>query len=286
MDSTSPRPDRLADRRADRYAYAAITFFALLSWVISSSSDQIEANAAGIRINPIEPWIIHFASDVAILLVVPIIPLLLTRVRFTREDTLRTALIILAGLLVYIFAQVLLVAGVRSVLWPVFLGGYYESTVGEPLFWLYESRQIVYTFLLNLAAFYLFRSLERLRLDAAGRSQQAEDHQRLVLNSGGRTLILRAQDIWWAQAASNYVEIHTETGLHLVRISLSELQSLIERISPTHARTHRSYLVQIAQISKIAPRGNGGAELVLTSGTTLPIGRSYRVNVERLLKGE
>lgn len=286
MDSNTNRLEQVADRRADRLAYAAIAFFALLSWVISSSSDQIEARAAGIRINAIEPWVIHFASDVAVLLVVPIIPILLSRVQFTREDALKTALVLFAGLIVYIIVQVLLMAGVRSVLWPIFLDGFYESSVGEPLVWLYESRQIVYTFLLNLAVFYLFRSVERLRLDAAGRTQQAEDHQRLVLNSGGRTLIFRPVEIWWAKAASNYVEIQTETGTHLVRLSLSELETLIEKIDASHVRCHRSYLVQISQIATITPRGNGGAELRLTSGLTLPIGRSYRANVERLVKGE
>jgi len=286
MDSNANRLEQVADRRADRLAYAAIAFFAVLSWIISSSSDQIEAKAAGIRIDAIEPWVIHFASDIAVLLVVPIIPLLLSRVRFAREDAVKTALTLLAGLVVYIIAQVLLMAGVRSVLWPIFLDGYYESSVGEPLVWLYESREIVYTFLLNLAAFFLFRSLERLRLDAAGRTQQAEDHQRLVLNSGGHTLIFRPIDIWWAKAASNYVEIQTETGMHLVRISLSELETLIAKIEASHVRSHRSYLVQITQISQITPRGNGSAELRLMSGNTLPIGRSYRANVERLVKGD
>jgi hypothetical protein len=285
MDSNANRAEQTADRRADRMAYAAIAFFAVLSWVISSSSEQIEARAAGIQINAIEPWVIHFASDIAVLLVVPIIPSLLNRVRFAREDASKTALVLLAGLVVYIVAQVFLLAGVRSVLWPVFLDGYYETSVGEPLVWLYESRQIVYTFLLNLAAFYLFRSLERLRLDAAGRTQQAEDHQRLVLNSGGRTLIFRPSDIWWAKAASNYVEIQTETGTHLARISLSELETLIGKIEASHVRCHRSFLVQISQIKKIMPRGNGNAELELASGRALPIGRSYRANVERLIKG-
>ncbi len=286
MDVNQNHLERIADRRADRMAYAAIAFFAVLSWIISSSSEQIEAQAAGIRINAIEPWVIHFASDIAVLLVVPIIPLLLSRARFSRDEAVKTALILFFGLIAYIIAQVLLLAGVRSVLWPIFLDGYYESSVGEPLVWLYESREIVYTYLLNLAAFFLFRSLERLRLDAAGRTQQAEDHQRLVLNSGGRTLIFRPAEIWWAKAASNYVEIQTETGMHLVRISLSELETLIEKIEASHVRCHRSFLVQITQISKITPRGNGGAELQLASGNTLPIGRSYRANVERLVKGE
>lgn len=284
MDSNSHRPEQFAIRRADRMAYAAIAFFAMLSWIISSSSEQIEAQAAGIRINAIEPWVIHFASDIAVLLVVPIIPLLLSRVRFAREETGRTALILFLGLLAYIIAQVVLLAGVRSILWPIFLDGYYETSIGEPLVWLYESREIVYTYLLNLAAFYLFRSLERLRLDAAGRTQQAEDHQRLVVNSGGRTLIFRPTEIWWAKAASNYVEIQTETGMHLVRISLSELESLIEKIEPSHVRCHRSFLVQVTQIAQITPRGSGGAELQLSSGKVLPIGRSYRANVERLVK--
>ena len=286
MDVNQNHLERIADRRADRMAYAAIAFFAVLSWIISSSSEQIEAQAAGIRINAIEPWVIHFASDIAVLLVVPLIPLLLSRARFSREEAAKTGLILFFGLIAYIIAQVLLLAGVRSVLWPIFLDGYYESSVGEPLVWLYESREIVYTYLLNLAAFFLFRSLERLRLDAAGRTQQAEDHQRLVLNSGGRTLIFRPAEIWWAKAASNYVEIQTETGMHLVRISLSELETLIEKIEASHVRCHRSFLVQITQISKITPRGNGGAELQLASGNTLPIGRSYRANVERLVKGE
>ena len=106
------------------------------------------------------------------------------------------------------------------------------------------------------------------------------------MTSSGRTLIFRPSDIWWAKAASNYVEIQTETGMHLVRISLSELETLIGKIEPSHVRCHRSYLVQVSQISKITPRGNGSAELELASGRVLPIGRSYRVRVERLIKGD
>ncbi len=57
------------------------------------------------------------------------------------------------------------------------------------------------------------------------------------------------------QAAENYVELHTGTGRHLLRVPLGTLE---ESLDPgTFLRIHRSLVVNVHQIKELQPAFHG-----------------------------
>ena len=268
--------ERAADQRADRLAILVIAAFTALSWVLLSTSELIEADQNGLSLPTIRPWLIQFASHVATLIVLPVVPLTLSRARFRRKDALRTGLVLACGFAIFALGHILIMVFLRKLLWPMVLPGEYVFGFSNPLIWIYELRKDAYTFLLQIVVFGLFRQVEQLRLELATRRDDAQAHKRLTLKSGGRTLILRIDEVEWAQAAANYVELHTREESHLVRISLTELARLIDAAQPSHIRTHRSFLVKKDLIQQVVPDGEGGGAVTLRSGAAIPLGRTYR----------
>jgi DNA-binding LytR/AlgR family response regulator len=67
------------------------------------------------------------------------------------------------------------------------------------------------------------------------------------------TLIrINYQDVIYAEANDNYTQLYTDTGRHL----LSQTLKLVEQKLKGHGfvRSHRSYLINIKRVTKVAPR--------------------------------
>lgn len=83
--------------------------------------------------------------------------------------------------------------------------------------------------------------------------------------------------IRWAEAARNYVRLHTDDGGYLCRMALTELES---RLDPRHfVRVHRSSLVNARRIRRIVPLKWGDCTLELDTGEELRMSRTYRSNL-------
>jgi len=102
--------------------------------------------------------------------------------------------------------------------------------------------------------------------------------ERLVVNTSGRVVFLRVEDIDWLEASGNYVMIHAGREKHLMRDTLRALE---ERLDPGRfVRLHRSAIVNVERLRELLPWSRGEQVAVLTDGTQLTIGRAFR---ERLL---
>jgi two-component system LytT family response regulator len=102
--------------------------------------------------------------------------------------------------------------------------------------------------------------------------------ERLVINTSGRVVFLKTQDIDWLEASGNYVMIHAGREKHLMRDTLRALE---ERLDPTRfVRLHRSAIVNIERLRELLPWSRGEQVAVLRDGTQLTVGRAFR---ERLL---
>jgi two-component system LytT family response regulator len=130
------------------------------------------------------------------------------------------------------------------------------------------------------------RSISALarRLDAltTERAEQPQGYlQRIAVKSGGRIVLVAAQDVDWIEAADNYVRLHAAGTEHLLHASLSSLEA---RLDPrAFLRVHRSAVVRVERIRELRALSHGEYRLVLADGTELTSGRRYRAGLERLV---
>jgi two-component system LytT family response regulator len=101
--------------------------------------------------------------------------------------------------------------------------------------------------------------------------------ERVAIDIGPRTFLLRVADADWIEAADNYVRFHAGGKTYPYRITLSGLEA---QLDPTRfVRVHRSAIVNIDRIKELTRHAPGDGTLVLRDGTTLRLSRTYRENL-------
>jgi two-component system LytT family response regulator len=104
---------------------------------------------------------------------------------------------------------------------------------------------------------------------------------RLVIKSGGRVCFVRTEEIDWIEAAGNYLRLHVGPEVHLLRETMSRLES---RLDPRQfPRIHRSTMVNLERIQELQPSFHGDFIVVLRDGTELTLSRGYREKLQELL---
>lgn len=105
--------------------------------------------------------------------------------------------------------------------------------------------------------------------------------ERLVIKSAGRVFFLEADDIDWIEAEGNYVSVHSGAKSHLLRETISSLESQLD--PKKFRRIHRSSLVQINKIKELQPWFHGEYRIILHCGAELMLSRNYRENLQEAL---
>jgi two-component system, LytTR family, response regulator len=101
-----------------------------------------------------------------------------------------------------------------------------------------------------------------------------ERHTRLIVKSSGRIHFVRIQDIDWCEAAGNYVCLHVGPQTHLVRGTMSHIESQLG--AGQFVRVHRSTIVNVDRIQELRSSFNGEYVIVLHDQTRLTLSRGYR----------
>jgi two-component system LytT family response regulator len=97
---------------------------------------------------------------------------------------------------------------------------------------------------------------------------------RLVIKSSGRIYFVRINDIDWCEASGNYVRLHIGQQTHLVRGTMSHLESQLD--PGQFVRIHRSAIVNVERIQELQSTANGECTVFLQSGARLTMSRGYR----------
>jgi len=123
----------------------------------------------------------------------------------------------------------------------------------------------------------LLADLDGSREGVALTAPEAMD-ERIVLKCGSAIVFLLQGEIDLIEAAGNYLKVQAKGETHLVRLSISRL---LERLhGELFLRIHRSFVVNRTRVQEVRPlAGSYDYSVVLTDGSTLPIGRSYRKQV-------
>jgi len=111
--------------------------------------------------------------------------------------------------------------------------------------------------------------------------QRRERRDRLVIKSSGRIYFVRIQDIDWCEASGNYVRLHIGEQTHLVRGTMSHLESQLDPAQ--FVRIHRSAIVNVERIQELRSSFNGEYQITLTDKTRLTLSRGYRDGLQARL---
>jgi two-component system LytT family response regulator len=110
---------------------------------------------------------------------------------------------------------------------------------------------------------------------------KSEYVKRLVIKTNGRIFFLKTDEIDWVEAEGKYVYLHVGKDSHLMRQSISGLESELDPAK--FIRIHRSAIVNIERIQELQPWFHGEYRVLLRNGTQLMLSRSHREKLQSLL---
>jgi two-component system, LytTR family, response regulator len=95
--------------------------------------------------------------------------------------------------------------------------------------------------------------------------------QRIVVKNGSKIKIIPVHDIFYLEAADDYVKIHTAEGYFLKNKTMNHFEQALD--GQQFVRSHRSYIVNVQQITRIDPYEKDNHVAVLRSGSKVPVSR-------------
>lgn len=98
--------------------------------------------------------------------------------------------------------------------------------------------------------------------------------ERIGLPVDGRLDVVIVDSIDWLESEGNYVRVHANGSIRLVRTTLAALRNRLGTLM--FRQVHRSIVVNVARVVAVRPVGNGDCALVLTNGEELRMSRRYR----------
>lgn len=277
-DSRDHELERAADQSAFRSGFGLLVFITLANLVVNSLSQADEMARRGSDVSAIAPWIWEGSSTIAWFGLIPLIYLAQKRFPLDRENWPVWLPAHFMGSILISASHIAIMVALRKLVSPMLTGENYTFTDSTGLLstLIYEYRKDALSYLLILFIFTMSRTFEARTLELKAAREEARRNQRLTLKCGGRTIWLDIERVLWIQAASNYVEVHTETREYLARITLKGIENQLSDAGAPISRVHRSYLVNRDHVSELIPTGDGDAKLLMADGSQIPASRTYR----------
>jgi two-component system, LytTR family, response regulator len=107
----------------------------------------------------------------------------------------------------------------------------------------------------------------------------APQPDRIAVKSEGRVVFVKTGDIDWVEAADNYVSLHVGKDSHLLRETMTSIES---RLPKQFLRISRSTIVNTERIKELQPLFHGEYAVILRDGTRLTLSRSHRDKLQQL----
>lgn len=130
----------------------------------------------------------------------------------------------------------------------------------------------------------LINHLRRLESPATGNARREPDEtssSRLVFKVEGEHVFVEQRDIAWIEAQGDFIRLCLGDRFLAVRESLQNVEKRLD--GAIFVRVHRSFIVNVASISKITPALYGDHVILTHDGAKLRLSRTYRNQLKRLL---
>jgi two-component system LytT family response regulator len=111
--------------------------------------------------------------------------------------------------------------------------------------------------------------------------KQPEEQTRVVVKNGANIKIIPVQEINYLEAYDDYVKIFTKDGYSLKKKTMNYFEQTFD--ANQFVRVHRSYMVQVAQITKIEAMEKDSHIALLKSGAKIPLSKSGYAKLKTVL---
>lgn len=106
-------------------------------------------------------------------------------------------------------------------------------------------------------------------------------NERIVVKTGSRIKIIPLHEVHYLEAADDYVKIVTQEGSFLKKTTMGYYEDIL---TPSQfIRTHRSYIINVQQITRIDPYEKENHIAILKSGAKVPVSRTGYPRLKSIL---
>ncbi|MGZ4053346.1 MAG: LytR/AlgR family response regulator transcription factor [Bacteroidia bacterium] len=103
-------------------------------------------------------------------------------------------------------------------------------------------------------------------------NKDSEEKNRIVVKNGADIRIVPVNDIHYIEAYDDYVKIFTNETYYLKKKTMNYYEQILN--SSTFFRTHRSFIINLEQLTKIEQLEKNTYLAILKSGKKIPLSRS------------
>ncbi|MBI1768146.1 MAG: response regulator [Bacteroidetes bacterium] len=108
-----------------------------------------------------------------------------------------------------------------------------------------------------------------------------ESQNRVVVKKGQNIVVLPVQRIHYFEAFDDYVKIHTTEGFYLKKKTMSYFEKTLD--ASQFVRVHRSYLMNLQELTRIEPMEKDNHVVLLKSGTRIPLSQTGYAKLKGVL---
>jgi two-component system LytT family response regulator len=105
--------------------------------------------------------------------------------------------------------------------------------------------------------------------------------ERLVVKDGTRVHIIPTAQLEYAEAQDDYVALHSGGKSYLKQQTISSLEASLD--PAWFVRVHRSFLVNLARVTKIEPYTKDTRLAILAGGSQVPVSRAGYTRLRELM---
>jgi len=263
-----------------RYEAAILVCYLVINSCLLATSAIMEAKRKG---EPLifqlwEPFVWELSSAISMLMLFPLLVLFLRKVPLDWLAIKASLFHYFLASIVFSLCHVLIMVGIREVIYFVMNSSYDFGDIGFELF--YEYRKDLWSFIFFIVLIHAYQFIfSRLQGEANPVAQSEDENMnqnfdRLLVKKLGKEFIIKVEDIEWLEASGNYVNLHIKGRIYPTRATLSKL---IEHISAKgFCRIHRSHAINLEYLESITPLSSGDSEVKLNTGKTLKLSRRYK----------
>jgi two-component system LytT family response regulator len=103
-------------------------------------------------------------------------------------------------------------------------------------------------------------------------TQLPSQSERIVVKTAGKIKNIPIPEILYLEAADDYVKIHTKEGAFLKNKTMSFFENTLPQ--EQFVRTHRSYILNVQEITRIDPYEKENHLAILRSGARIPVSKN------------